>query len=244
MNTTGFITRLFKSPFKSIFKGNFKSAACDACLARFLGSWVCALLLLVGQTGRAAELTQLSIERAEDGVYLSANVQFELPSVVEDALAKGIPMFFVAEVDVYQNRWYWTDKRVASAARTIRLAFQPLSRRWRVNIASGLVNNSAGLRAALNQNYDTLPEAMAAVQRLSRWRIADNADIEADTQHRLEVYFNLDLSQLPRPLQIGVLGQKDWAVSVRHNQRLQLGVFKLLDKPKPTLSAPAIEAEK
>ena len=216
-------------------------------LARFLGFfgfWMCALLLLISQTSRAAELTQLSVERADDGVYLSANVQFELPSVVEDALAKGIPLFFVAEADIYQNRWYWTDRRTASAARTIRLAFQPLTRRWRVNITSGLVNNSAGLRAALNQNYDTLPEAMAAVQRLSRWRIADNADIEADTPHRLEVNFNLDLSQLPRPLQIGVLGQKDWAVSIRHNQRLQLGVFKPLDKPKTPLPPPASEAEK
>ena len=237
---TDFFTRLSKSAFKGIFI----SAALDARLARCFGHWLCALLLLAGQTSRAAELTQLSTERADDGVYLSANVQFELPSVVEDALAKGIPMFFVAEVDVYQNRWYWTDKRVASAARTIRLAFQPLTRRWRVNITSGLVNNSAGLRAALNQNYDTLPEAMAAVQRLSRWRIADNADIDGDTPHRLEVNFNLDLSQLPRPLQIGVLGQKDWAVSIRHNQRLQLGVLKLSDKPKTPLPPPASDAER
>ena len=236
---TDFFTRLFKSTAKRT-----TLHAQLVHLAHFFGFWVCAVLLFVSQTSRAAELTQLDIERAEDGVYLSANVQFELPSVVEDAMAKGIPMFFVAEADVYQNRWYWADKRVASAARTIRLAFQPLTRRWRVNITSGLVNNSTGLRAALNQNYDTLPDAMAAVQRLSRWRIADNADIELDAPHRLEVNFNLDLSQLPRPLQIGVLGQKDWAVSVRHNQRLQLGALKPADKSKPALSPPAIEAER
>ena len=209
----------------------------------FFSFWVCALLLSLSQTSHAAELTQLSTERAEDGVYMSAVFQFELPGVVEDALAKGIPIFFVAEVEVYQNRWYWTDKRVASAARTIRLAFQPLTRRWRVNITSGLVSNSVGLRATLNQNYDTLPEAMSAVQRLSRWRIADNVDIEIDTPYRLDINFNLDAAQLPRPLQIGVLGQKDWAVSARANQRLQLGVFKP-DRPKPALSSPAGDAEK
>ena len=213
-----------------------------ACWGRVLGLLM--LGLLTSHTAQAAELTQLSVERAEDGVYMSAVARFELPSAVEDALAKGIPMFFVAEADVYQNRWYWTDRRVASAARTIRLAFQPLTRRWRVNISSGLINNSAGLRATLNQNYDTLPEAMSAVQRLARWRIADNADIEADTPHRLEVNFNLDLSQLPRPLQIGVVGQKDWAISIRHNQRLQLGVFKATDKPKVPLVPSAVEIEK
>lgn len=197
--------------------------------------------MLFSQTGRAAELSQLSIERAEDGVFMSAIVRFELPVTVEDALAKGIAMFFVAEVDVYQNRWYWTDKRVASATRTIRLAFQPLTRRWRVNIVSGLVSSSAGLRATLNQNYDSLPEAMSAVQRLSRWRIADNAEIEGDVPYRMAFTFNLDLSQLPRPFQIGVVGQRDWTIAVSHNERLQLGAYRPADKAK---SPPAKEADK
>ena len=199
---------------------------------------MCAALLCLSQTSHAADLTQLSIERAEDGVYLSAVVRFDLPVAVEDALSKGIPMFFVAEADVYQNRWYWADRRVASATRTIRLAYQPLTRRWRVNIVSGLINSSAGLRATLNQNYDSLTEAMSAVQRLSRWRIADNAEIDSDGVHRMEFTFNLDLSQLPRPFQIGVLGQKDWAVSVQYSERLLLSAYKPVDKVKSSVPAP------
>ncbi|MES2912381.1 MAG: DUF4390 domain-containing protein [Pseudomonadota bacterium] len=174
----------------------------------------------------AADVTQIRVERGDDGVYLSTIVQFDLPPVVEDALLKGIPMFFLVEADVYQNRWYWTDKRVASTARTIRLAFQPLTRRWRVNIVSGLINSSAGLRATLNQNYDTLPEALSAVQRLARWRIADNADIEPDVVHKLEFSFRLDVSQLPRPFQIGIAGQRDWTIAVQATERLQLGPLK------------------
>jgi hypothetical protein len=143
--------------------------------------------------------------------------------VVEDALMKGIPMYFVAEADIYEGRWYWTDRRVASATRTIRLAFQPLTRRWRVNIVTGLISNSAGLRATLNQNYDTLPEALSAVQRLSRWRIADNAELDPDVVHKLEFSFRLDLSQLPRPFQIGVAGQRDWNISVYDSERIKIG---------------------
>lgn len=214
MSTTVFIT-----PF-------FKSTALDAAVRRFCALVVCALLLFFSQASRSAELTQFNVERADDGVYLSAIVRFDLPAVVEDALLKGIPMFFVAEADVYLNRWYWADKRVASATRTIRLAYQPLTRRWRVNIVSGLINNSAGLRATLNQNYDTLPEALSAVQRLSRWRIADNTEVEVDVVHKLEFSFFLDLSQLPRPFQIGVAGQKDWTISAQQNERLQLGAAK------------------
>ena len=196
----------------------------------------------------AAELTQWKVDRTEDGVYLSAVVQFELTAVVEDALLKGIPMFFVAEADIYQTRWYWVDRRATTATRTIRLAFQPLTRRWRVNIFSGLINNTAGLRATLNQNYDTLPEALYAVQRLSRWKIADNTDLDPDVTHQLEFGFNLDLSQLPRPFQIGVAGQKDWSISVRQNERLQMGVVRpvssLNDKSKLTTSAAKDSATK
>ncbi|MES2192196.1 MAG: DUF4390 domain-containing protein [Pseudomonadota bacterium] len=198
-------------------------------MSRQFPVFLCALFFVFAALLRpaaAADLTPIRVERGDDGVYLSTIVHFELPPVVEDALLKGIPMFFLVEADVYQNRWYWTDKRVASAARTIRLAFQPLTRRWRVNIVSGLINSSAGLRATLNQNYDTLPEALSAVQRLSRWRIADNADLEPDVVHKLEFSFRLDVSQLPRPFQIGIAGQRDWTIAVQATERLQLGPLK------------------
>lgn len=205
-------------------------------------------LLLGAGSGFAAELGQLKVVRSDDGVYLSAIVQFELPPVVEDALTKGIPLFFVVEADIYRDRWYWTDRRVASATRTIRLAFQPLTRRWRVNIVTGLINNSAGLRATLNQNYETLAEAMSAVQRLSRWRIADNAEVEVDAVHTLDFNFRLDLSQLPRPFQIGVAGQRDWSISVQTNERLQIEREAAeLVRPAPlagATSAPAAVAAK
>ena len=190
-----------------------------------------ALLLCLALTpsmARAAEVTQLRVERGDDGVYLSAAVRFDLTPVVEDALLKGIPLFFVLETDIYRDRWYWTDPRVASAARTIRLAYQPLSRRWRVNIAAGLISGSSGLRATLNQNYDTLPEAMAAIQQVVHWKVGELADVEADVNHTLTFSFRLDLSQLPRPFQIGMAGQKDWNIAVIHNGPLRL------EAPVPT----------
>lgn len=170
-----------------------------------------------------AQLSQLRTERTEEGIYLNAAVAFELPHVVEDALLKGIPLFFVIEVDIYRDRWYWTDQRVGGAARTIRLAYQPLTRRWRVNIGSGQIGGaSSGLRATFNQNYETLPEALSAVQRVARWKVADSADIRAGNEHNLVFSFKLDLSQLPRPFQIGVAGQRDWSIVIDSTQPLQL----------------------
>jgi Domain of unknown function (DUF4390) len=210
VNTTVFITH------------SLKNAALNA-IARFVWG-VCVCLLLAPGTSAAAatEITQLRVERAEDGVYLSAVVRFDVPAAVEDALLKGIPVFFVVEADIYRNRWYWTDPRVTSAARTLRLAYQPLTGRWRVNIVAGLITSSSGLRATLNQNYETLPEALSALQRIARWKIAEPSEVEPGAAYTLDLNFRLDLSQLPRPFQIGVAGQRDWTISAQLKDRLKL----------------------
>ena len=192
---------------------------------RWLRLAVLVLGLLLGWIGPAAaqlhpaEVTQLQVERSDEGVLLSATVRFELPQAVEDALAKGIPMFFVTEATINRERWYWYDKRVASAARHMRLAYQPLTRRWRLQVSSSPIGNS-GL--VLGQVFDTQEEALAAIQRISRWRIADAADLDPESTHNLDFRFRLDVSQLPRPFQIGAVGQSDWIIQATRTQRLVL----------------------
>ncbi len=164
-----------------------------------------------------AEVTQLRVERGEDGVLLSATVQFELPTVIDDALAKGIPMFFVAEAVLFRDRWFWYDRQVAAAARHMRLSYQPLTRRWRLVVSPMPIGNS-GL--ALGQTFDTREEALSAVQRISRWKIAETVDVDPEVRHNVDFRFRLDVSQLARPFQIGAVGQAEWNITAMRNQRL------------------------
>lgn len=202
-----------------------RPARMPSSILRLLGSLLCAVLLAgVGWRPASAqihlaEVTQLQVERTEEGVLLSAAVRFDLPQVVDDALAKGIPMFFVAEAAIYRDRWYWYDKRVAFATRHMRLSFQPLTRRWRLQVSAQPIGNS-GL--VLGQMFDSQEEALAAVQRISRWRIADPADVDPEATQYVDFRFRLDVSQLPRPFQIGAVGQSDWVVLAVRNQKLQL----------------------
>ena len=181
--------------------------------------WGCPRFAMAQAVG--AELSQLQIERAGDAVLLSATTRFDLPPVVEEALLKGIPMIFVAEAELARERWYWTNKKVARAERHMRLAFQPLTRRWRLNIASGPITVT-GIGMALTQNFDALSDALAAVQRISRWKIADAAELDLSQRHLLQFRFRLDVTQLPRPLQIGTLGDTDWDLGVNATRPVQL----------------------
>jgi hypothetical protein len=169
----------------------------------------------------AAEISVFKVERAGESVLLTAAVRFELPGAVEEALLKGVAINFVAEADIYRERWYWLNKKVVSAERHLRLAYQPLTRRWRLNIAAGEISSSA-LGMSLNQNFDNLADALSALQRQSRWKIAEATEFDLEQKHLIEFKFRLDVAQLPRPLQIGTLGQSDWNISTSLNRALVL----------------------
>jgi hypothetical protein len=126
-------------------------------------------------------------------------------------------MFFVAEAVLLRDRWYWYDKHVTGVARHMRLSYQPLTRRWRLVVSPTQIGNS-GL--ALGQTFDTREEALAVVQRISHWKIADIAEIDPEARYNVDFRFRLDVSQLPRPFQIGAVGQADWNIAASRNQRL------------------------
>ncbi len=165
------------------------------------------------------ELAALQIERNDDGIYLSTSVRFDLPQVVEDALQKGIPMVFLVEADLVRERWYWIDRKTSHASRNLRLAFQPLTRRWRLSVGPA-ANDNTGLGLTLGQYFDSLSDALSALQRMSRWKIADANELEPDANYSVEFRFRLDLGQLPRPFQIGAVGQSEWTIAVSRRQRL------------------------
>jgi hypothetical protein len=184
----------------------------------------------------SATINTIQVERADGAVYLNAQLKFDLPSAIEDVLIKGIPLIFVAEAEVRRDRWYWYDKKLVVATRQMRLAYQPLTRRWRLNVSNsfggnglggGLVGGLAGgLGGGLPQYFDTLSEAMSRVQRINRWRIVDLTDLDPDTLHTLELSFKLDVSQLPRPFQIGLIGKNEWDIAATKSIRFASEVSK------------------
>ena len=157
----------------------------------------------------APELTAFELTRDEDGVYLSYAVEFDLGRSVDDALVKSVPLFFVAEAEVFRDRWYWRDRRVAHAVRTWRIVYQPLTSTYRVTTIGGL-----------SQTYPTRVEAIASFSRGARWKIAEPGQLDEGGRHYLEFHYRLDTTQLPRPMQIGISGEPDWQLSVKRTLRI------------------------
>lgn len=184
---------------------------------------VCLVALWLGAAAARAqgsgEVTSLQLDHTPQGLYLSATLQLELPDLVESALYKGISVSFVTEAEVVRQRWYWYDKTVARATRYLRLSYQPLTRRWRL-AQSPTAFGASGLGVSLGQNFDELSDALASMQRIARWKIADEGEVEENAPYLVHFQLRLDMSQLPRPLQIGAVGRSGWNMVLTRSLRL------------------------
>ena len=184
-------------------RGGAGWAACQRAFA-----WLaCALLLTLSVRAADPELVAFEIVHNEEGVLLTYAVNVDLSRSVDDALTKAVPLYFVAEAEIFRDRWYWRDQRVANAVRTWRIVYQPLTTTSRVTFAGR------------SQNYSSREEAFTAISRGSRWKVAEPGQIEEGSRHYVEFTFRLDTSLLPRPMQIGIGGQADWALQVQRRQR-------------------------
>jgi hypothetical protein len=175
-------------------------------LALVLVLWA---LGLGGARAEAIDLMLLQMQRQDGELTLDFDVRLTLPRAVEDAMQRGVPVYFVAEATLYRSRWYWRDERVARVQRSWRVAYQPLTSTWRVGFGG------------FNQSFQTLAEAMAAASRSTRWKVAELAQLEADSRHYLEFSYRLDNTQLPSPMQLGLGGQADWVLGVERVLRLE-----------------------
>ncbi len=168
-------------------------AAVALCLTWVLG---------VAHNARAqgVELAMLELRPDEGALTLEFSARLTLSRAIEDALRRGVPMYFEVDATLYRSRWYWRDERVSRVSRSYRLSFQPLTGNWRVGLG------------ALGQAYPTLSEAMAVMSRVSGWHLAEAAQLDNDLRYYVEFSYRLDASQLPQPLQIG-LGN-EWKLGI------------------------------
>ena len=163
--------------------------------------------------GQGVELASLQTSQEDGALNLDFAARVTLPTAVEDALQRGVPIYFVAEARLLRNRWYWRDERVARVSRSWRVAYQPLTNTWRVGLGG------------LHQTLDTLAEALNTVSRSAGWKLADLSQLDPDSRYYVEFSYRLDTSQLPGPMQFGLGGlggQGEWTVGVERVIRVEI----------------------
>ncbi len=166
--------------------------------------FLCLMVLSVFATPASAEgikIKSFELERVDNDWLLNASFQIELSPGLEDAVQKGVVLYFQTEFDLTRSRWYWFDEKPAVAQRQTRLSYQPLTQQYR--IASDGFTFSA----------KTISEALQAVGSIGGWRVIDNNQLDSNKLYTAGFRMTLDLSKLPKPFQVNALNNRDWNVS-------------------------------
>jgi hypothetical protein len=142
------------------------------------------------------------LELVRDGtqgaIVLNATFEFDLPQALEEAVQKGIALYFNIEFELFRKRWYWFDRRVASQTLVYRLSYSPLTRQYRL------------ARGGLSQPFESLDEALALVKSVRNWKVADRALLSPGDDYDAQVRMRLDVSQLPKPFQVNAITSREW----------------------------------
>lgn len=151
-------------------------------------------------TGNAEgiDVRKASLSVTEDGYVLEAEFGIALTPTVEDALNKGVALYFQLEFELIRPRWYWFNDHVADVRQEYRLSYNALTRQYRIGVGS------------LYQNFRTLAEALELMSRVRRSLQLEPGALASDTAYTAALRMRLDTSQLPKPFQFGALGSREW----------------------------------
>jgi hypothetical protein len=166
----------------------------------FLGLMVLSLFS-TAVSAEGIKIKSFELEKVDSDWLLNATFQIELSPGLEDAVQKGVVLYFQTEFDLTRSRWYWFDEKSTLVQRQTRLSYQPLTQQYR--IASEGFTFSA----------KTISEALQAVGSVGGWRVIDNNQVDPSKAYTAGLRMTLDLSKLPKPFQVNALNNRDWNVS-------------------------------
>ena len=165
---------------------------------------LCLMAMSFVSTAVSAEgikLKSFEMERVDNDWLLNASFQIELSPGLEEAVQKGVVLYFQTEFDLTRSRWYWFDEKPAVVQRQTRLSYQPITQQYR--IASEGFTFSA----------KSISEALQVVGSVGGWRVIDNSQLDPSKLYTASLRMTLDLSKLPKPFQVNALNNREWNVS-------------------------------
>ncbi len=159
-----------------------------------------------------AKVTRLGLVRETQGLSVFAHMQFDLPKAAKEVLLKGVSLYFMADLSVIRQRWYWRDEVLLSQQLYWRLTYLPVSRRWQLQRATEPWSKPGGLIA--EQLFDDLESALKAMQNLERWSLTHSRFMSTPQEKTLTFTFELEQLLLPRPLTLNPLGKDIWKLRI------------------------------
>jgi len=156
------------------------------------------LILPMAAIAEGIEVKSAELETVEEALVLNAELEISLSPALEDALNKGVPLNFITDFELKKPRWYWLDETVVTAQQHTRLSYYALTRQYQLSFNGQY------------RNFPSLNEARRELGRLREWLVVEKGVVKKRTAYGAGLRMKLDLTQLPKPLQVNALASKEW----------------------------------
>jgi hypothetical protein len=175
-------------------------------LARiFLTVFIAAVVAFLSMPSRALaegiEVRNATIEVAEDAWQLQAEFDIQFSPRLEEAVNRGVPLYFVVEFELARPRWYWFDEKPVQLSQTYKVTYTPLLRQYRLTVGS------------VYQNFTRFEEVARVLSRIRAWHVADRNSLKKDVMYQAGIRMRLDTAQLPKPFQVNAIASRDWTLT-------------------------------
>ena len=164
-----------------------------------------ALLLVAALAAHAGSIEpkRAALTPGDDAYTLSAEFAIDLGTRLEDAVARGVPLYFNLEFVLERSRKYWVNEHITTRSLTYRLAYSGLTRQYRLTTGN------------LHQNFGSLAEAMRVVGRIAALPVLEKDALKSGESYEAAVRLALDRSQLPKPFQVDAITDRELQVETR-----------------------------
>ncbi len=196
---------VFFTPYYTSFKFFMKQSRL---MQLFLSCMVVSLGLFTASAcaNGSIQVRTFKLEFAENTYFMSVDSEIALNPTLEQALEKGVVLYFVTKFTLVEPRWYWLDNEVARIKTRIGLRYYTLTRQYQLSDPT------------FTKYFFTLKEALQALQQQRKLPLTVISELSDTSDYHATLRLWLDLTRMPKPFQVEALGSSAWNLS---SERLQ-----------------------
>ena len=186
----------------SLFSPAFR--AVSALRGRWRAGLAAVLFAALAPAAHAAEgiaVKSVTLEPVDDGWQLEAELDIQFSPRLEEAVNRGVPLYFVVEFELARPRWYWFDEKPVQFSQTYKISYTPLLRQYRLSVGN------------LYQNFTRLEEVTHVLAHPRGLLVAERGAFKKDVTYQAGIRMRLDTAQLPKPFQLNAIASRDWTLA-------------------------------
>jgi hypothetical protein len=147
------------------------------------------------------DVRSASIDQSDEGWQLQAEFDIQFSPRLEEAVNRGVPLYFIVEFELARPRWYWFDEKPVKLSKTYKVSYTPLLRQYRLSVGN------------VYQNFTRFEEVTRVLSRIRGWHVADRESLQKDVTYQAGLRMRLDTAQLPKPFQVNAIASRDWTLA-------------------------------